>query len=70
MAKKDEFWSDGAFIESVSGESIAEKMNTFHKKHNEDITYECRKCEAKISAHNRDWHDSLCDDCFDRCLGE
>lgn len=41
-------------------------METFHKKHNEDMNFSCKKCNRKISAHNKDWHEGMCDDCFDK----
>ncbi|MBU4300006.1 MAG: hypothetical protein KKB09_02195 [Nanoarchaeota archaeon] len=58
------FWADGSFIESISGEETEEKMKTFHKKHDEDMNFNCKKCSKKISAHNKDWHNGMCDDCF------
>jgi len=33
-------------------------------KHDEEMNYNCKKCNKKISAHNKDWHDGMCDDCF------
>ncbi len=39
---------------------------TFHMKHDEDVNYNCKKCNGKISAHNRDWHKGMCDGCFNR----
>ena len=59
----DELWEKGVFIETLSPEEIKEKMKTFHMKHNEDMNYNCRKCNAEISAHNKDRHDGMCDDC-------
>ena len=59
----DELWEEGAFIETLSPAEIKEKMKTFHMKHDEDMNYNCRKCNAEISAHNKDWHDGMCDDC-------
>ena len=35
-------------------------------KHDEEMNYNCKKCNKKISAHNKDWHDGMCDDCFDK----
>ncbi len=58
------FWADGSFIESISSEESEEKMKTFHKGHDEDMNFNCKKCNKKISAHNKDWHDGMCDDCF------
>ena len=45
---------------------ISEKMKTFHKKHDEDMNFNCRKCSKKISAHNKNWHDGMCDECYDK----
>jgi len=33
-------------------------------RHDKEMNYNCKKCDAKISAHNKDWHDNLCDKCF------
>ena len=60
----DSLWSKGSFAETLGPIDIQQKMKTFHKKHDEDMNYNCRKCNKKISAHNKDWHDNLCDDCF------
>ena len=60
------FWEDGAFIESVSAEEMKEKEKTIHKKHDEDMNFNCKKCNTKISAHNKDWHAKMCDECFDK----
>ena len=60
----DKLWSDGAFMETLDLQDTIEKMKTFHMKHNEDVNYDCIKCSKKISAHNRDWHNYMCDDCF------
>ena len=61
--KEDEFWSKGAFIEPVNPNDAA-KMRTFHMKHDEEMEHNCNKCSAKISAHNKDWHNGMCDKCF------
>lgn len=58
------FWAEGGFAESISAEESEEKMKTFHKGHGEDMNFACRKCKKKISAHNKDWHDGMCDGCF------
>lgn len=60
----DGVWSDGCFAQTTSPEEMKRKMKTFHKKHDEEMNFNCRKCKKKISAHNKDWHDSMCDDCF------
>ena len=61
---KNKVWEDGAFMETLGSQDIKEKMKTFHKEHDEDMNYNCKKCNKKISAHNKDWHDNMCDDCF------
>jgi len=61
-----DLWEDGSFAETMSHEEMEEKMKTFHKKHDEDMNYDCKKCNKKISAHNKDWHDGMCDDCFNK----
>ena len=35
---EDEFWEDGAFMETLGPQDIKEKIKTFHKKHDEDTT--------------------------------
>ena len=65
----DELWEDCAFIESVSEEGMKEKEKTIHKKHDEDMNFNCKECNKKISAHNKDWHNRMCDKCFDNFLG-
>jgi len=67
-SEDDEFWSEDSFAESVSVEEMKEKEKTIHKKHDEDMNFNCRKCDKKISAHNKDWHSMMCDDCFDAML--
>lgn len=62
--ESDGFWEKGYFAQTMSSQEIEEKMKTFHKKHNEDMNFNCKKCNKKISAHNEDWHDGMCDDCF------
>ena len=64
VPEEDSFWSEGAFAETLSSEDSKEKMKTFHMKHDEDMRFNCKACKAKISAHNKDWHDGMCDDCF------
>ncbi len=61
---ENDFWESGGFIESISDEDMKKKMSTFNKGHDEDVNYDCDKCGVKISAHNRDWHDGMCDKCF------
>lgn len=71
MGKKDKenaengFWADGFFAESVDPND-KDKMKTFHMKHDEEMKFDCSKCNAKISAHNKDWHGGMCDGCFNK----
>ena len=59
-------WEEGYFAETMGSIDIKEKIRTFHMKHDEEMDYNCKKCSKKISAHNRDWHTGMCDDCFDK----
>ncbi len=69
--EEDNLWSEGSFTETLGPQDIKEKMKTFHKKHDEDMNYNCKKCNKKISAHNKDWHACLCDECFnEECFPE
>jgi len=61
-----ELWAEGYFAETLSSKDLKEKMETFHKKHNEDMNFSCKKCNKTISTHNKDWHNGMCDDCFNR----
>lgn len=63
--KIQSIWNEGFFAETVSGEDVERRMKTFHKSHDEDMNFNCKKCGRKISAHNKDWHDEMCDECFD-----
>ena len=63
--KEDEFWSEGYFAQSINPNDKG-KMRTFHMKHDEEMDYNCKTCNKKISAHNKDWHDGMCDDCFNK----
>jgi len=64
--EEDNFWEEGYFAETMSSAEMNEKMRTFHMKHDEEMNYNCKKCNDKISAHNKDWHAGLCDDCFNK----
>lgn len=66
MKESDGFWSEGYYAKTMSKEEIDSKMETFHKRHDEDMRFDCRVCGKKISAHNNDWHDRMCDECFDK----
>ena len=59
-----EIWNKGSFVQSISSEELEKKKKTIEQSHNEDMNYICKKCNKKISAHNKDWHDNMCDDCF------
>ena len=59
-------WAGGSFIQAIGPGDMKEKMKTFHGDDNKEIVAACRKCGKGISAHHRDWHDCLCDGCFDR----
>lgn len=61
MPEEDDFWAEGSFAESVSLEEMKLRERTIHMKHNEDMNFNCKKCNTKISAHNKDWHDGMCD---------
>lgn len=66
LDEEGELWSDGFFAETLGPTDVKEKMKTFHMKHDEDMRFNCKKCNVKISAHNKDWHNGLCDDCFNK----
>ena len=64
--EEENFWEESGFVEKIKPGEMEEKMKTFHKGHNEDMNFKCRKCGKKISAHNKDWHDGMCDNCFNK----
>ena len=61
---EDSLWEEGRFAETLGQEDMKKKMRTFHLKHDEEMNFNCKKCDAKISAHNNDWHDCMRDNCF------
>ena len=61
-ANEESMWSSGSFIQSIDPNDT-KRMRTFHIKHDEEMDFTCKSCEKKISAHNNDWHDGMCDDC-------
>ncbi|MBI2106756.1 hypothetical protein HYT57_02120 [Candidatus Woesearchaeota archaeon] len=63
---KPSIWSDDSFIETLNPDDMKAKMRTFHMKHNEEMNFNCSKCKSKISAHNKDWHNGMCDACFNK----
>ncbi|GEM_PF-2156418 len=64
--EEGELWSGGYFAETADPGDLKNKMRTFHMKHDEEMNYSCKECSKKISAHNRDWHNAMCDGCFDK----
>ena len=65
--KKDESLQDeGYFMQTMNSDKMKDKMRTFHMKHDEEMNFNCKECDKKISAHNKDWHDGMCDDCFNK----
>ena len=66
--ENDDLWEEGSFIETVSPYDLKDKMRTFHMKHDEEMNYNCKRCNIKISVHNRDWHAGMCDNCFDEIV--
>ncbi len=64
--KVDSLWEEGYFAESLSPKEIKEKEKTIHMNHDEDMRFNCKNCNAKISAHNKDWHNGMCDACFNK----
>lgn len=62
--KENSFWEEGEFIESVSPEELEKKKKSIDLKPDEDVNYNCKKCEKKIGLHNKDWHNGMCDECF------
>ena len=65
-ANKDRFWSEGYFSETMSSKDAEQKMRTIHMKNDEEMNFNCKECSKKISAHNKDWHDCMCDKCFNK----
>ncbi|MEK6858146.1 MAG: hypothetical protein AABX39_06170 [Nanoarchaeota archaeon] len=67
--EEDSFWAEGSFIESISIEEMKLKERTINMKNTEEMNYNCKKCNVKISAHNNDWHAHMCDRYFWRSMG-
>ncbi len=65
----EEFWTEGPFAETMSSKDWELKNRTFHMKNTEEMNYNCKQCNVKISAHNHDWHAGRCDKCFDNMTG-
>jgi len=66
ISNKDDLWEESGFSETLGPKDIKERMRTFHMKHDEEMKYNCKKCNKKISAHNKDWHHGMCDECFNK----
>jgi len=60
----DDLWHPGAYIKEISPTEVEKLKETLDKAHNENMNFNCKKCDKKISAHNKDWHDCMCDKCF------
>lgn len=50
----------------ITKEEANRKSRTIDMKHDEEMNFNCKKCGKKISAHNKDWHDEMCDECFNK----
>jgi len=59
-------WEEGCFAETINPADIEEKKRTIHMKHDEEMNYNCKNCDKIISAHNKDWHAGMCDECFNK----
>lgn len=66
VAEDNGLWAEGSFTETMSSYDWEAKMRTFHMKHDEEMNYFCKQCSQVISAHNKDWHNGMCDDCFNK----
>ncbi len=44
--KEPSIWSDGFFAQSVNPND-AGKMRTFHMKHDEEMNFNCSKCDVR-----------------------
>ena len=64
--ESENVWKDGVYANKMSGKEMEGKMRTFDMGHEEEMNYSCARCNAKISAHNKDWHEGLCDLCFNK----
>ena len=62
----ESLWEEGGYAKSVNSEEMESKMRTFSMRHDEEMNFNCKNCNAKISAHNKDWHEELCDSCFNK----
>ena len=63
---ENELWDEKDFFEDINKKQIKIKMRSFHMKHYKEMNFNCKVCNTKISAHNKDWHNEMCDNCFDK----
>lgn len=61
---EESIWGEGGYAKKIEPEEMKDKMRTFSMGHDEEINFNCKNCNAKMSAHNKDWHEGLCDICF------
>jgi|TARA_B100001971_G_C18156027_1_gene518596 hypothetical protein len=45
--EENELWEEGYFAETLGPQDIKEKMRTFHMKHDEEMNFNCKKCDKK-----------------------
>lgn len=69
VPEEDTLWADDSYFETMSDADWKKKERTFTMKHDEEMNYHCQECKATISAHNKDWHNGMCDGCFDKMVG-
>ena len=63
--EENSLWEEGSFVEAVNPND-KDKMRSFHMKPDEEMNYNCKDCNVKISAHNKDWHNHMCYNCFNK----
>ena len=54
MKKDDSFGAEGCFAEKVGSSEMKKKSRTFHMRHDEEMNFNCKKCNAKTN-HKRDY---------------
>jgi Zn finger protein HypA/HybF involved in hydrogenase expression len=50
----------------VSKEQAERMKETIDELPNAEKLFNCKKCNKKITSHNKDWHDYMCDECFNK----
>ena len=45
--EEESIWEEGGFSETLGPQDIKERIKTFHKGHDEDMNYNCKKCNKK-----------------------